>query len=233
MIELRSTRLNADWIGHLIDWIGRSGRWLLETALLSILGYSLFGGLSTVLQLLGGFASSDITSFSERIPALGWWVGFLFGLLRFRSTIGKPFGRVADEVETSEEVVHEQVDGIQQQKTILKHLQNSVAASLIFGLIGGVLGVFAALYLCIVFTAVILCPAVPSSWSEEVRFETDDMLQGESVAKTNESDGPRSPRETSVRFWHPLFGIFFKYCTVLLAAFGVVLGIYLGWNDSS
>ncbi|TWT69652.1 hypothetical protein Pan14r_19420 [Crateriforma conspicua] len=206
----KSDRVSRIAIG-VLEAIGRIGRWALETALLCIAGFALAGAIHTVVAIIGAVAGLEQTFLDDRmspddLAAAGWWIGFAAGLFRLPANLRRPFGQQVDKSSEDsmqpsnvEDVHVEDMDHGQPSTTVWDRLRRLALG----GLIGAGVGLMLAVYVCVLCTAVLLCPLAPASWNSSLVVVQADVADGR--------DHPHSPTASgnsdgSVQFWHPVYG---------------------------
>ncbi|QDV82250.1 hypothetical protein [Planctomycetes bacterium TBK1r] len=233
------TASNRDWIGRLIEVIWQSGRAIFLISLGSVLGVIVFSQLGVIAWLIGSFTSLPTKQIADVLPAAGWFVGFLVGLVQSVSSFKKSI-RAADEDKTSEQDDDRDDDDAADPESSLgsagpepladpiglkaKSIR-TLRAGGIGLLLGLMLGMFLSLYLIIVSTAGILSPLAPASWRDGFRMQAADHQGDDSRSRRLRQPDRDNGISSGAEFWHPVYGSILKWTVPSFAIAGCVFCI--------
>ncbi|WP_197136653.1 hypothetical protein [Crateriforma conspicua] len=211
-----SDRVSRIAIG-VLEAIGRIGRWTLETAFLCIAGFALAAAIHTVVVIIGAVAGLEQTFLDDRMSpndmaAAGWWIGLAAGLFRLPANLRRPFGQqIDDSSEDStapsnvDDTNVEDMDRGQRSTTVWDRLRHLALG----GLIGAGGGLMLAVYVCVLCTAVLLCPLTPATWNSSLVIGQADVADGRDHPHSSTASGNS---DGSVQFWHPVYGSILFWC---------------------
>ncbi|MDV6033806.1 MAG: hypothetical protein F9B45_27670 [Phycisphaera sp. RhM] len=233
------TASNQDWVGRLIEVIWLSGRAIFLISLASVLGVIVFSQLGVIAWLIGSFTSLPTKQIADGLPAVGWFVGFLVGLIQSVSSFKKSI-RAADEDKTSDQDDDSDDDDATDPESSLgsagpgtladpiglkaKSIR-TLRAGGIGLLLGLILGLFLSLYLIIVSTAGILSPLAPASWRDGFHMQPADHQRDDSTSRRLRRSDRDNGISSGAEFWHPVYGSILKWTVPSFAVAGCVFCI--------
>ncbi|QDS93823.1 hypothetical protein FF011L_25960 [Roseimaritima multifibrata] len=201
--------------------------------MLCIMGVIVFSQFAMLTWLVSGFVTLETKSVRAYMPAVGWTVGFIVGVIRIPSLLRRSENQshkvddsncVYEEEPTSPSKIDTDASPtISQSSGFSSKVMQGVKSGGIGAFVGFVCGMFLSLFLIIICTAAILSPVAPSHWRTGLRSSPrQEMMEPAAVRARNRNEGV----STGNNYWHPAFGFILKWtippCVIAMGIFFVL-----------